>query len=64
MPDPDAVKRLLSGEISPTEIEDDAALYSMAERIYGAEVLEEMTHEKSTCFLVYIRKKTIVKKVA
>ena len=42
MPDPDAVKRLLSGEISPTEIEDDAALYSMAERIYGAEVLEEM----------------------
>ena len=42
MPDPDAVKRLLSAEISPTEIENDAALYSMAERIYGAEALEEM----------------------
>ena len=42
MPDPDAVKRLLSGEINPIEIEDDAALYSMAERIYGADALEEM----------------------
>ena len=42
MPDPDAVKRLLSGEINPSEIEDDASLYSMAERIYGAVVLEEM----------------------
>ena len=42
MPDPDAVKRLLSAEISPTEIENDAALYSMAERIYGAEALEEL----------------------
>ncbi|MDB2520669.1 UvrD-helicase domain-containing protein [Flavobacteriaceae bacterium] len=29
-----------------------------------AEVLEEMTHEKSKCFLVYIGKKTIVKTVA
>jgi ATP-dependent exoDNAse (exonuclease V) beta subunit len=28
-----------------------------------AEVLEEMTHEKSKCFLVYIGKKTIVKTV-
>ncbi len=42
MPDADAVKRLLSGEINPTEIEDDVALYSMAERIYGSEALEEM----------------------
>jgi ATP-dependent exoDNAse (exonuclease V) beta subunit len=29
-----------------------------------AEVLEEMTLEKSKCFLVYIGKKTIVKKIA
>ena len=42
MPDADAVKRLLSGEINPTEIEDDVSLYSMAERIYGSEALEEM----------------------
>ena len=42
MPDPEAVRRLLEGEIDPAEIEGDAALYSMAERIYGSEVLEEM----------------------
>ena len=42
MPDPEAVRRLLSGEINPSEIEDEPGLYSMAERIYGAEVLEEM----------------------
>ncbi|MAH98272.1 MAG: hypothetical protein CMA12_02835 [Euryarchaeota archaeon] len=42
MPDPDAVRRLLSGEINPEEIESDSGLYSMAERIYGSEVLEEM----------------------
>ena len=42
MPDPEAVRRLLEGEIDPVEIEDDAALYSMAERIYGAEALEEL----------------------
>ncbi len=42
MPDPDSVRRLLEGEIDPIEIEDDAALYSMAERIYGSEVLEEL----------------------
>ena len=35
MPDPEAVRRLLEGEIDPVEIEDDAALYSMAERILG-----------------------------
>ena len=33
MPDPEAVRRLLEGEIDPVEIEDDSALYSMAERI-------------------------------
>ena len=42
MPDPEAVRRLLEGNIDPAEIEDDAALYEMAERIYGSEVLEEM----------------------
>ena len=42
MPDPEAVRRLLTGEINPPEIEDDPGLYSMAERIYGAEALEEM----------------------
>ena len=42
MPDPEAVRRLLEGEIDPVEIEDDAALYSMAERIYGSEALEEL----------------------
>ena len=42
MPDPEAIRRLLTGEINPPEIEDDPGLYSMAERIYGAEALEEM----------------------
>ena len=42
MPDPEAVRRLLSGEINPSELEDDPGLYAMAERIYGAEALEEM----------------------
>ncbi len=42
MSSPDAVRRLLEGEIDPIEIEEDANLYSMAERIYGSEVLEEM----------------------
>jgi hypothetical protein len=42
MPDPEAVRRLLEGEIDPVEIESDAHLYSMAERIYGSEVLEEL----------------------
>lgn len=42
MPDSDAVRRLLEGEIDPVEIEGDEGLYSMAERIYGAEALEEM----------------------
>jgi len=42
MPDPEAVRRLLEGVIDPIEIEGDAALYSMAERIYGSEALDEM----------------------
>ena len=42
MPDPEAVRRLLEGEIDPVEIEDDSELYSMAERIYGSEALEEL----------------------
>jgi hypothetical protein len=42
MPNPEAVRRLLEGEIDPAEIEDDPVLYSMAERIYGSEALEEM----------------------
>lgn len=42
MPDPEAVRRLLEGKIDPIELEDDAALYSMAERIYGREALEEL----------------------
>ena len=42
MPDPESVRRLLEGEIDPVEIEADAALYSMAERIYGTEALEEL----------------------
>ena len=42
MPDSDAVRRLLEGIIDPAEIEQDPGLYSMAERIYGSEALEEM----------------------
>ena len=42
MPDSDAVRRLLEGDIEPVEIEQDPELYSMAERIYGSEALEEM----------------------
>ena len=42
MPDSDAVRRLLEGIIDPVEIEQDRGLYSMAERIYGSEALEEM----------------------
>jgi len=42
MPHTEAVRRLLEGEIDPAEIEADPILYSMAERIYGSEALEEM----------------------
>ena len=43
MPDSDAVRRLLEGDIDPVEIEQDPELYSMAERIYGSEALEELS---------------------
>ena len=42
MPDNDAVRRLLEGNIDPVEIEQDPELYSMAERIYGSESLEDL----------------------
>ena len=42
MEESDAIKRLLEGDIDPSEIEGDSRLYSMAERIYGAEALDEM----------------------
>ena len=42
MDDSDAVKRLLDGTIEPSEIEDNPHLFSMAERIYGREALEEL----------------------
>ena len=42
MPDNDSVRRLLEGNIDPVEIEQYPELYSMAERIYGSEALEEM----------------------
>ena len=42
MSSPDAIRRLLEGEIDPIEIEEDANLYSMSERIYGSDFLEEM----------------------
>ncbi len=40
MDDPDAVKRLLDGNIEPSEIEGNPSLYALAERIYGREGLE------------------------
>ena len=42
MSDSDKLKGLLDGSIEPSEIEQDPALYSMAERIYGRDALEEM----------------------
>ena len=36
------VKQLLDGTLDPAELELDADMYSMAERIYGREALEEM----------------------
>ena len=42
MSDVEKVKQLLDGTLDPAELELDADLYSMAERIYGREALEEM----------------------
>ena len=42
MGDSDSIKGVLDGTIDPSEISGDKKLYSMAERIYGREALEEM----------------------
>ncbi len=42
MSDSERLKGLLDGSIDPSVIEDDPGLYSMAERIYGRDALEEM----------------------
>jgi len=42
MSDAERVKGLLDGSMDPTELEDDAELYILAERIYGREALDEM----------------------
>ena len=42
MEDSDKIKGVLDGTIDPSEISGDKKLYSMAERIYGREALEEM----------------------
>ena len=40
--DAERVKGLLDGTVDPSELEDDPELYSLAERIYGREALDEM----------------------
>ena len=42
MSDAERVKGLLDGTVDPSELEDDLELYSLAERIYGREALDEM----------------------
>ncbi|MEC9147035.1 MAG: hypothetical protein VX660_04855 [Candidatus Thermoplasmatota archaeon] len=42
MEDSDRIKGVLDGTIGPSEISGDKKLYSMAERIYGREALEDM----------------------
>ena len=42
MEDSDKIKGVLDGTIDPSEISGDKKLYSMAERIYGREALEDM----------------------
>ena len=42
MGDSNSIKGVLDGTIDPSEISGDKKLYSMAERIYGREALEEM----------------------
>ena len=46
MSDSERLKGLLDGSIDPSEIEGDPGLYSMAERIYGRDALEEMGVKK------------------
>ena len=43
----DKIKGVLDGSIDPQEISGDKKLYSMAERIYGRDALEEMGVELS-----------------
>jgi len=40
--DAERVKGLLDGSMDPSALDDDAELYSLAERIYGREALDEM----------------------
>ena len=42
MSDSERVKGLLDGSMDPAELEGDSELYSLAERIYGREALDEM----------------------
>ncbi len=42
MSDSDLMKKLLDGTIDPSELENNPHLYTLAERIYGREALEEM----------------------
>ena len=42
MEDSDKIKGVLDGTIDPSEISGDKKLYSMAERIYGRDALEDM----------------------
>ena len=42
MSDAERVKGLLDGSMDPAELEGDSELYSLAERIYGREALDEM----------------------
>ena len=42
MSDAERVKGLLDGSMDPVELEGDIELYSLAERIYGREALDEM----------------------
>ncbi len=42
MTDAERVKGLLDGTVDPSELEGDPELYSLAERVYGREALDEM----------------------
>ena len=42
MSDTDLMKKLLDGTLDPAELDDNPHLYTLAERIYGREALEEM----------------------
>ena len=42
MSDTDLMKKLLDGTLDPAVLDDNPHLYTLAERIYGREALEEM----------------------